>query len=334
MFQRLEQSGVAAWLLTAIAVAVAATEAHGQNDLRGTMNVVIENDRFAASDDNYTNGFQLDYLSAPRGKGSVTEFFLDWLPGNEDGEARFGWQLGQQIFTPIDTGATALLPDQRPYAAWLYAGVSAVYSTEGHIDSWSLNVGTVGPDALGEEIQNGVHDIINSDNARGWDNQIPNEIGANLVIERKWRALELTNMGGFGIDALPHLGVSVGNIEQYANTGFTLRLGQDLDNDFGPPRIRPSLPGTGYFVPKDRWSWYFFLGLDVRYVDKSIFLDDNDVADQFNIVKEDWVGDAQAGFVFTRGNFRFAYTHVYRTEQYEQQPDSDRFGSLALTWRF
>jgi hypothetical protein len=30
---------------------------------------------------------------------------------------------------------------------------------------------------------------------------------------------------------------------------FSLRIGNDLDNDFGPPRIRPSVPGSGWFDP-------------------------------------------------------------------------------------
>jgi lipid A 3-O-deacylase len=333
MSKLLENPGgavVASMIITTLWPQPAASQA----DDRGALNIVIENDRFAAADDNYTNGFQIDYLSRPRRQGSTVEFLLDWLPGNRGGEARFGWLLGQRIFTPADTDSPGLLPDQRPYAAWLYAGLSAVYSTDTHIDSWTLNVGTVGPDALGEEIQNGVHDAINSDNAVGWDNQIPNELGATLIIERKWQAFELSNMAGFGMDVLPHVGVSLGNIEQYANAGFTFRLGDDLDSDFGPPRIRPSLPGTGFFVPKDRWVWYLFLGVDGRYVDKNIFIDDNRIADRFNIVKEDWVGDAQVGLVVSRGDLRVSYTHVYRTEQFDRQNGPDRFGSLAISWRF
>jgi len=306
-----------------------------QANERGTLNFVLENDIISGSDRNYTNGFQIDYLSAARGPGSLAAALLGWLPGNDGGDTRWGWQLGQQIYTPRNTDATELLPDQRPYAAWLYGGLSAIYSTDNHIDSWSLSVGTVGPDALGEEIQNGVHDLINSDNSRGWDNQIDNEIGYSLIVERKWRALELmSSEGGFGIDFLPHIGLSLGNVQQYANAGLTFRFGSDLDNDFGPPRIRPSLPGTGYFVPRDGWGWYLFLGLDGRYVDKSIFLDDHDDADLWNIEKKDWVGDAQAGIVLTWREVRFSYTHVYRTEQFDQQLDADRFGSLAVTFRF
>lgn len=303
-------------------------------DESGAFNVLLENDAFAATDRHYTNGLQFSYLTAPRPADGFAAGLLGWLPGNGNGEARLGWQLGQSIFTPDDKEASERLPDQRPYAAWLYAGLSLVYSTESHIDTWSLSLGTVGPDARGEQVQNGVHEWLNATNANGWAYQVEDQRGGALVIERKWRALAQTEILRFGVDFMPHLGVSLGNIEQYANTGFTARIGNDLDNDFGPPRIRPSLPGTAWFEPHDRWSWYLFAGVDGRYVDKNIFLDDHADSGLWNIEKKDWVADAQAGLVVTRGDFRMAYTFVYRTEEFEQQREPDRFGSLAFTWRF
>jgi hypothetical protein len=302
----------------------------------GTLTLLLENDVFAATDRHYTNGLQLSYLTAPRASDGFVSKFFSWLPGNQDSEVRVGWQLGQTIYTPDDKDAFELLPDQRPYAGWLYAGVSLVYSSDRHIDTWSLAYGTVGPDANGEELQNSVHEWSDNDPANGWSNQIGNQRGGMLVVERKWRALAQTELLRLGVDFMPHLGVSLGNIEQYANAGFSLRIGNDLDNDFGPPRIRPSLPGSDYFVPHDRWSWYLFAGIDGRYVDKSIFIDDNaeTEAGLFDIEKKRWVADAQGGLVVTRGNFRMAYTYVYRTEEFEQQLEGDQFGSLSFTWRF
>lgn len=303
-------------------------------DESGAFNLLLENDALAATDRHYTSGLQLSYLTAPRPADSWLSALLGWLPGNGEGETRLGWQLGQSIFTPDDKESSEFLPDQRPYAAWLYAGLSLVYSTDTHIDTWSLNYGTIGPDAKGEEVQNKVHEWLDATIANGWQYQLGNRRGGALIVERKWRALAQTKILRFGVDFMPHVGVSLGNIEQYANTGFTMRIGNDLDNDFGPPRIRPSLPGTAYFVPHDRWSWYLFAGVDGRYVDKNIFLDDSAEHELWNIEKKDWVADAQAGLVLTRGDFRFAYTYVYRTEEFEQQKEPDRFGSLGFTWRF
>ncbi len=296
----------------------------------GTFNLLVENDAFAATDRHYTNGVQISYLSDPMGEdGKYSE------PNADEPKAfRFGWRIGQSIFTPTDTEATALLPEQRPYAGWLYAGASLVRSTAYHVDTLSLTVGTIGPDAKGEEVQNGFHELIDSDEHLGWDNQLANKVGGEILIERKWRALAQTKMLRLGIDLMPHVGIAAGNIEAYANTGFTIRIGNDLDNDFGPPRIRPSLPGSAFFMPHDKLAWYLFAGIDGRYVERNLLLTGHGDTKRPQIELERWVADAQAGLAVTLGGFRLAYTFVYRSEEFKQQVQPDRFGSVALTFLF
>lgn len=304
------------------------------HDDAATLSIVVENDGFAATDRHYTSGFEISWLSAPRSGDSIASRIVQWLPGNGRGEIRVGWQAGQAIYTPKDKSAPERLPDERPYAAWLYGGASLVYSGPAHIDTWSLLLGTVGPHALGEPLQDAVHEWLHFEESRGWDNQIGNRIGGSLIVERKWRALPRAGIFRFDVDFMPHIGVSLGNIETYVAAGFTVRVGEDLDSDFGPPHIRPSLPGSGYFVPRSEWAWYLFAGVDRRFVGRNIFLDDNDRATWLAIDKEPRVTDLQAGFVLTRANLRLACTLVQRSEEYAQQSEPDRFGSLGFTWRF
>ena len=44
-----------------------------------------------------------------------------------------------------------------------------------------------GPAALGEEVQNNFHRLINGDRVNGWNNQLRNEPGLTLTYERRWR---------------------------------------------------------------------------------------------------------------------------------------------------
>lgn len=299
-----------------------------------TLNVLVENDGIAATDHHYTSGLEISWLSAPLSRDSPASRLAEWLPGNDGGRVRAGWQFGQVIFTPGDKVAEELIPDERPYAAWLYGGASIVYATAGHVDTWSVLLGTVGPHALGEPLQDAVHEWLHFREFRGWDNQVGNRIGGSLIIERKWRAFPRARIGRFDADLLPHAGLSLGNIETYASAGFTFRVGDDLGTDFGPPRIRPSVPGSAWFVPRDELAWYVFAGADARYVERNVFLDDNELAPSLEIDKERSVMDIQAGFVLTRGDFRLACTFVQRSKEYEQQSHPDRFGSIGLTWRF
>jgi hypothetical protein len=326
----------AARLTLTLALCIHSVDVQASSDIddAGSLNLLIENDAFAATDRHYTNGLEISYLTPPKSGDSLASRIAEWLPGNGDGEVRVGWQFGQSVFTPDDKEAREFIPDQRPFAAWLYAGGSIVYSQSRHIDTWSLLVGTVGPHARGEPLQSAVHDLLDTNESRGWDNQIGNRIGGSLIVERKWQALAQARASRFGVDFMPHVGISLGNIATYANAGFTVRFGNDLDSDFGPPHIRPSLPGSGYFVPHDKWAWYLFAGVDGRLVERNIFIDDNDLRPQLTIDKKRWVNDVQAGLVVTRGDFRLAYTFVHRSKEFRQQLEPDRFGSLAFTWRY
>jgi lipid A 3-O-deacylase len=65
-----------------------------------------------------------------------------------------------------------------------------------------------------------------------------------LMYERKWRSLYGLPIPGFTPDLTPSVGTVIGNIYTYGAVGATAHIGFDLRRDYGPPRIRPSLPGS------------------------------------------------------------------------------------------
>lgn len=301
----------------------------------GTLNILVENDKFAGTDHHYTNGLQFSYLSPKDDVPQLLRRFASALPGIPDGsDLRAGYLLGHNIYNPDDIAAREPLPDQRPYAGWLYGGFAVLGETEGTLSTWELDVGVVGSSAQGEEVQNTFHDLIGADEANGWDNELDDEPGVALIYERKWRNLAELRGSGLGIDLTPHLGGSLGNIGTYLNAGLTLRLGEDLVNDFGPPRIRPSLPGSGFFLPRDTFGWYLFAGVDGRAVAYNIFLDGNVGGNGISVDKHPLVADFQVGAVLTIGGVHLAYTHVYRTEEFDEQDRGDRFGAISLSFKF
>jgi lipid A 3-O-deacylase len=319
-------------LMTSLPV-LAAPGARVRADDLGTLTLLMENDAFAATDHHYTNGLEISWLSASRPEESVASRLTRWLPGDANGQVRVGWQFGQSIFTPADKDSRKLVSDERPYAAWLYGGLSIVSVTPSHMDTVSLLLGTVGPNAGGEALQSAVHEWLDNGESRGWQNQVGNQAGGMLIVERKWR-VPVRHDASLSADVMPHVGLALGNVATYTNAGLTIRLGNDLEHDFGPPHIRPGVPGSGYFIPEDDWTWYLFAGIDGRAVERNIFVDDNDLEALLAIQKRRWVTDVQAGFVMTRGDFRMAYTFVHRSEEFDRQLEPDRFGSLAFTWRF
>jgi lipid A 3-O-deacylase len=288
-------------------------------DTEGTFNFNLENDEIAGTDRHYTNGVEFSYLSSPLQRNA------NW---------RFGIAVGQQLYTPNDTDTILPQPDDRPYAAWLYGGLALVIDHGNQLDSFVVNLGMVGPSAYGEELQNNVHRVIDSDRSNGWENQLHDELAGQLVYEHRWRGVLQTHGGFLGADLSPHIGGSAGNVATYANAGLTLRVGNDLRDDYGVPRIRPSLPGSGFFTPKDGLGWYAFAGVDGRVVWQNLFLDGNSDGDSLSVDKKRYVYDIQAGLALSFQRVRLAYTYVYRSKEFEQQATPDRFGAVSISARF
>ena len=93
------------------------------------------------------------------------------------------------------------------------------------LENTELDFGIVGPGALGKQVQNNFHQFIGVPQAKGWSSQLQQEFGAVLSYERLWR-LPLVGDNRFGVDIVPQLGASVGNIFTYGQTGVLLRIGR------------------------------------------------------------------------------------------------------------
>ena len=297
------------------------------------LSMTVENDLFNGTDQYYTNGVRLGWTSA-----------LDDVPLNLKraaaplmggyGKTRWHVSLGQNLYTPDDITTDPANPDDRPYAAWLYGSIGLVNDTGDAQTSAMLFVGTTGEPALGEPTQDFVHDLIGSKDPQGWDSQINAEPTLMLLYERKWTARPIGEVTGMAVDLQPHVSGAVGNVFTYGAAGLTVRFGQDLPGDYGPPRIQPQTPGSDYFTPVDDFGWYLFAGAEGRAVAYNMFLDGNTYRDSASVDREILVADFSAGVVVNLGNARLSYTQVVRTPEFDGQDDLSTFGAVGLSWRF
>jgi hypothetical protein len=303
-------------------------------DPQGTLTFSIENDLFSGTDRYYTNGFQLGWRSPsadlPRPLAWVNDQ-LEWVLG--PGTLRWGVSLGQSIYTPQDTERVNPDPKDRPYAGYLYGAFSLSRTTERTSRLVEIQLGVVGPSALGEFVQNNYHDIFNIRNTSGWDSQLKDEPAATALYEQKWR-IPFGSIGGLEFEAIPSATLSLGNVQTYAAGGGLIRMGHGLDSDFGPPRIRPALTGSSWVQPRDRFEWYVFAGLEGRAVARDIFLDGNTWRDSRSVEKRNFVGDAQVGAAAVYRGIRLALTQVWRSEEFYGQQGTQKFSSLSVSFRF
>lgn len=309
----------------------------GERD--GFWSLQFENDLWGSGDDRfYSHGSELSYLSLEKPPGWLVDLSRK-LPLFRLGEVSvLQYSFGQKIFTPQDTQTSRLVPDDRPYAGWLYASANLLSRFEAGpkhqvSNMFGVTLGLVGPSSLAADIQNGYHDLIGVDKVQGWDNQLKNEPGLLLTYTRKWQYFH-DLPGGLEFETSPHLTGALGNIYTYAGGGMMLRLGQGLQNDMAPPNIRPGFPGVPYFHSSDRLSWYLFAGIEGRAVARNIFLDGNSFRDSHSVEKEPLVADLQFGIAFHIDNIRIALSNIWRSREFKGQDDQVRFGAINISFPF
>lgn len=329
---------LASILFLAISSGVAALHAAEPTGQPDAFTLQVDNDLFGSgSDRHYTQGMRVSWLPSP---DRVPDWVRDGallVPGIDASDhLTFVFALGQNMYTPEDITKATPDPTDRPYAGWLYAsfGVAVEDSQTNLLHNVALDLGVVGPLSLAGPTQRTWHKLIGSDTPRGWSHQLDNEPGVILTYEARLRKSLGTSVSGIEADVTPKGGVALGNVYTYGALGASVRVGQNLDLDYGPPFIRPSLPGAGLVKRRGEWGWYFFAGIEGRAVARDIFLDGNTFSDSPSVDKIPYIGDLQFGAAITMDSFRLSFTQIMRTREFEGQDGGDRFGSIALTYLF
>ncbi|MCS3902478.1 hypothetical protein J2T55_000482 [Methylohalomonas lacus] len=315
-----------------------------------TFTFLFENDLFGNSDQNYTSGVQLNWMSPDLSDYRDSKQLPAWavpivenLPFiNEPGLQRnVGFGIGQKIFTPENTDRRDLIEDDQPYAGWLYMSAAFHNKNQHKLDTFEIQFGMVGPAALGEETQNFVHDLRGIRDAQGWDNQLENEPGIILIAERKNRLLQEPLYSRFGYDVISHYGGGLGNVHTYASAGIEGRIGWNVPVDFGSARIRPGGDSNApvdssdpRFSRESTFSAHLFAGVTGNVVARNIFLDGNSFSNSHSVDRRWLVGDLAIGASVMYGRLKLTYAQILRTREFDEQNDNHEFGSVSLSYTF
>jgi hypothetical protein len=338
-------------------VLLTALPAHADRDQRErwTLNMYVENDLFSETDQDYTSGIRFSWVSPdvsdyledesieelPKWVRSINKRLTFLHDSHEGLQRNVIVSLGQQMFTPQDLDAVDLVEDDRPYAAWLFLGLGYQTRKDNQLDTLEVNLGWIGPAALGQEAQDAIHDLRGFEKFKGWDNQLRNEPGFTATWEHKRKIRGFHPNSRFGWDVIGHSGITIGNIRTHLNAGAEFRFGWALPDDFGTSAIRPggenSTPDSAWdprFYGDDKWGLHFFGAFDIRLVGQDIFLDGNSFKTSHSVAKESFVAEAAVGLAFVYGGGRISYQHIFRSREFSEQDHSHSYGSLAISYTF
>ena len=309
-----------------------------ENDQRNWSFRGSGNDRF------YTNGIRYSQSYADRSEPEWLKLAVEKMQlrqsidsTTEAPEMEAGWVIGQNMYTATDIAVVDPPLDDRPYGAWLHVGVFArAVTLNASQDSFrrmqtvELDLGMVGPAALGRQTQTFIHKLIDVTKPLGWGTQLRNEPGLHLLYDSRWKNFEAFGAGRRRwFDTVTHLGFSAGNIFTLTRTGATVRFGKNMSDDFGPAATIPAV-SLADRLKRPGFEFYVFGRAEGRGVLHNIFLDGNTFSDSRRVDKKGFVADLEFGVSARLKRFRVTWRRVSRSREFETQPERAVFGS----WNF
>jgi len=319
----------------------------------GTLAFQLDNDLFANTDQDYTNGARLSYITGERSASDFTDMeswlrsvqsrapdIITGLYAPDDPVYNYGFSLTQLMFTPRDFEPMEPPPGQHPYVGWLALGFSLHAKDGNATNSIELSLGTTGKNAFAEETQDFVHSVRGIEKFNGWDSQMPSEPTLNLFLTQKRRLFndEPTD-SFFGVDGFGEWRVALGNFRTSAEMGFISRVGFNLPFAFSDPRLGPTSYSHNIFDTSEtdlaQWSVYGMLGARGSAILHDISLDGPLFRDfEMGISKEPWVGEVYVGGAIRFKKWELSYVHTFRSKEFDEQPNGAQFGSIALRIRY
>ena len=135
------------------------------------------NDLFVQTDYYFSNGLDLGYIRVSKKQFSLKRF--DFASFNH-------YSIVQDFFTPTNLNIDTILPNDRPYAAYLVGSFQKHFFDKKNKIYFNPEImaGVLGPAALGSQLQHFTHEISPpSKPPQGWNNQISNDLAINLNVQ-------------------------------------------------------------------------------------------------------------------------------------------------------
>ena len=307
----------------------------------GSLTFTVENDVFSNSDNNYSNGIGVAWVSDAvdanddRFVGRWTRFW-SFVPFVADaGYTTYAsWSLAQEMNTPDDIRNRNPSAKDQPYSGILYVDSTLYARNKDWTHAWQLKLGVVGPVSRADDVQRSFHKLIGADEPRGWHTQLPNEPVVNLT----YTVAHLAAAGHAGRAAewrvVPVATAGIGNYFTGVGLGVYGEVGWNLVDALGVTALRSGLNAASTIGvgSVNGWSVSFFGGFGGYGVAHYLPLDGTVFRDSRSVDSKPVIGMGSFGFCVRRGGFTMSFSRTFFGETFETQRQGTDFGTLSLSW--
>jgi len=302
--------------------------------------LTLENDIIAGDDGGYTNGLGISWAQGPFDTFSennipawMNSLSKDLAIARAPGKRRaVSYNIAQGMFTPVDIEAKALITNDRPYVGLLYWQGNLHAFDNKVSDKVSIMLGVVGPASGADKSQEFVHELTDSTDPQGWDNQIENEAVFRVSANRLWRLASLTTDSSSEFDVIGTTLAGVGTFRSDVGAGIGFRWGRGLTRSFPTASI---LPGRDInpLAGGQQKDWYAFLNVFGRYVANDVTLDGNNFENSHGVGLKHAQGVVVVGAAINWNRWGFIISTAKGTDIFEGQVQGTEFGSMSVTYR-
>ena len=245
-------------------------------------------------------------------------------------------EVGHKIYNPFSSHAPNPKTHDRPFAGYAYASGSMGYFLKNEsIVKATVQVGILGPNALGEEVQSTFHkEVLKAYFAvEGWDYQVKDEIGLNL--ELAYQHL-FYHSGNRLLDISGSSAVQLGNTFSGVNAGLLFRFGNlnpFYESSYANSRIKNKqgdnrrTPLELYLFTKPQLN---FAAYDAT-IQGGLFRSDKGPV-TFGI--KNWVYSQQIGLNFGWWRLSAKAIVTLKTKEVESNARAYHYGSAVLAYHF
>ena len=313
----------------------------------------MNNDVLFDSDNQFSNGwsFQIhtpvaDSWGSVEGPSKFAKKIGAWLPTlTADGHNyRASLSIGQILQTPDDIENPNLITDDVPYAGVLTVKGSWIAYNDTDFRGFEIVLGVVGRPSMAEQTQNFVHNLISSNIAQGWDNQLKTEPVINANYMRKKKFFQKGDLGRNSFDATLNGDVQLGTLFTSAGVRVETRFGRNMPRGFAyrPDPVGRFLTYDATLAPlrPNSASFYGTFSAGATYFAHNLLLDGNVFRDTpHSVEKEDVVGIATIGIHYERPSWALHLDVNFTTDFVDTSgvagnPDPDNnFSTFMFEWR-
>jgi len=277
----------------------------------------ISNDLVDKTDYYYTSGLALTF-NHPLLRKNPFNKLIPALPKATD--KIYGLTLMQDIYTPSNVDSIAYIPSDRPYVAtlMLYMQKTSFQPMRNLRLNSALGLGFIGNIALGEQAQNGFHNLIRNNINEGWYNQLDNKLLLNYEFSIQ-KGLHVDKNNQF----IAIAEAAAGNLRTNLGFGYLWRVGK-LAHYF-----------ESYSYKKGMQKFYFSAFLDVKF--KLIFFDATIIQpsslNRPTYTLNNFLFHSRVGISIMYSRFTVLFIQNFLSPEFSTG-FTHRYGSLELAYRF